>query len=110
VAVIGVAREAACADDQIAFKRGGNAHLGTTENAVETQIWNAIATYVVIAIVKKRLNLDHSLYEILRMLDLNIFETTPISTLLGKLQDGPEIHQDPMQQTCSQRWDTSEIS
>jgi hypothetical protein len=65
---------------------------------------------VVIAIVKKRLNLDHSLYEILRMLDLNIFETTPISTLLGKLQDGPEIHQDPMQQTCSQRWDTSEIS
>ena len=63
------------------------AFFGTTENAVETQIWTAIATYVLIAIVKKRLNLDHSLYEILRVLDLNMFETTPISTLLGQLKN-----------------------
>jgi len=55
------------------------AFFGTTENAVKTQIWTAIATYVLIAIVKKRLRLDHSLYEILRVLDLNMFETTPIS-------------------------------
>ena len=75
------------------------AFFGTTENAVKTQIWTAIATYVLIAIVKKRLRLDHSLYEILRVLDLNMFETTPISALLGKLQDGPEIGQDPIQQT-----------
>ena len=75
------------------------AFFGTTENAVKTQIWTAIATYVLIAIVKKRLSLDHSLYEILRVLDLNMFETTPISALLGKLQDGPEIGQDPIQQT-----------
>ena len=74
------------------------AFFGTTENAVKTQIWTAIATYVLIAIVKKRLELDHSLYEILRVLDLNMFETTPISTLLGKLQDGPEIGQHPIQQ------------
>lgn len=74
------------------------AFFGTTENAVKTQIWTAIATYVLIAIVKKRLELDHSLYEILRVLDLNMFETTPISTLLGKLQDGPEIGQHPVQQ------------
>jgi hypothetical protein len=75
------------------------AFFGTTENAVKTQIWIAIATYVLIAIVKKRLRLDHSLYEILRVLDLNMFETTPISALLGKLQDGPEIGQDLIQQT-----------
>jgi transposase len=74
------------------------AFFGTTENAVKTQIWTAIATYVLIAIVKKRLNLDHSLYEILRVLDLNMFETTPISALLGKLQNGPETDQDPIQQ------------
>jgi hypothetical protein len=75
------------------------AFFGTTENAVKTQIWTAIATYVLIAIVKKRLNLDNSLYEILRVLDLNMFETTPISTLLGKLQDGPVSGKDPIQQT-----------
>ena len=53
---------------------------------------------VLIAIVKKRLNLVHSLYEILRVLDLNMFETTPISALLGKLQNGPETDQEPLQQ------------
>jgi hypothetical protein len=73
--------------------------FGTTENAVKTQIWTAIATYLLIAIVEKRLELDHSLYEILRVLDLNMFETTPISTLLGKLKDGPEIGHYPIQQT-----------
>jgi hypothetical protein len=46
--------------------------------------------------------LDHSLYEILRVLDLNMFETTPISTLLGKLQDGPVASQNPIQQTLFQ--------
>jgi len=74
------------------------AFFGTTENAVKTQIWTAIATYELIAIVKKRLNLDHSLYEILRVLDLNMFETTPISALLGKLQNGPETDQDHHEQ------------
>jgi hypothetical protein len=47
------------------------------------------------------LDLDHSLYEILRVLDLNMFETTPISALLGKLQSGPETDQDPIQQNLS---------
>ena len=60
------------------------AFFGTTENAVKTQILVAIATYVSIAIMKKRLNLKHSLYEILRVLDLNMFETTAIETLLGR--------------------------
>jgi len=56
--------------------------LGTSENAVKTQIWIAIATYVLIAIVKKRLKLPHSLYEILQILSLTMFETTPINQLL----------------------------
>ena len=57
--------------------------FGTSENAVKTQIWIAISTYVLIAIVKKRLHLDHSLHEMLRVLNLSMFETTPIHLLLG---------------------------
>ena len=55
---------------------------GTSENAVKTQIWIAVCTYVLIAIVKKRLHLPHSLYEILQILSLAMFETTPINQLL----------------------------
>ena len=58
------------------------AFLGTSENAVKTQIWIAVGTYVLIAIVKKRLKLSHSLYEILQILSLTMFETTPINQLL----------------------------
>jgi hypothetical protein len=58
------------------------AFLGTSENAVKTQIWIAVCTYVLIAIVKKRLKLSHSLYEILQILSLTMFETTPIDQLL----------------------------
>ena len=57
--------------------------LGTSENAVKTQIWIAVCTYVLIAIAKKRLHLDHhSLYEILQILSLTMFEQTPINQLL----------------------------
>ena len=58
------------------------AFLGTSENAVKTQIWIAVCTYVLIAIVKKRLKLSHSLYEILQILSLTMFETTSINQLL----------------------------
>lgn len=58
------------------------AFLGTSENAVKTQIWIAVCTYVLIAIVKKRLHLPHSLYEILQILSLTMFETTPLNQLL----------------------------
>jgi Transposase DDE domain/Domain of unknown function (DUF4372) len=57
--------------------------LGESENAVKTQIWIAVCTYVLIAIIKKRLKLEHSLYEILQILSLTMFETTPINQLLG---------------------------
>lgn len=59
------------------------AFFGTSENAVKTQIWIAIATYVLIAIAKKRLQLRQSLYEILQILSLTMFETTPINQLLA---------------------------
>lgn len=68
------------------------AFLGTSENAVKSQIWIAVATYVLIAIVKKRLNLPHSLYEILQILSLNLFETTPINQLLMNPSQFPEQH------------------
>ena len=56
--------------------------LGNSENAVKTQIWIAVCTYVLIAIAKKRLKLPHSLYEILQILSLTMFEITPLKQLL----------------------------
>jgi hypothetical protein len=57
--------------------------FGTSENAVKTQIWIAIGTYVLIAIAKKRLPLEqHSLYEILQILSLSLFEQVPLHQLL----------------------------
>lgn len=78
------------------------AFYGNTENAVKTQIWVAIATYVSIAIMKKRLNLKHSLYEILRVLDLNMFETTSIETLLGRPVEPTGLGNLPVQQDLFQ--------
>ncbi len=54
------------------------AFYGTSENAVKSQVWIAVAVYVLIAIVKKRLQLDQSLYTILQVLSVTIFEKTPI--------------------------------
>jgi transposase len=56
--------------------------LGTSENAVKTQIWCAVSTYVLIAIVKKELHLNASLYTLLQILSVSIFEKTPISCAL----------------------------
>ena len=56
--------------------------LGTSENAVKTQIWCAVSTYVLIAIVKKELHLDASLYTLLQILSVSVFEKTPISWAL----------------------------
>ena len=58
---------------------------GTTENAVKTQIWTAVSTYVLVAIVKKRLNLSASLYEMLQILNLTMFERMPLNQLLTKM-------------------------
>jgi uncharacterized protein DUF4372/DDE family transposase len=59
------------------------AFFGTNENAVKTQIWIAISVYVLVAIVKKRLGADASLYTILQILSLTLFEKTNLNQLLN---------------------------
>jgi len=54
------------------------AFYGTSEHAVKTQVWVAVSVYVLVAIVKKQLGLDLSLYKILQILSVTAFEKTPI--------------------------------
>ncbi len=61
------------------------AFFGTSENAVKTQIWIAVSVYVLVAIVKKRLKLSASLYEILQILSLTLFERIPLDQLLAQI-------------------------
>ena len=69
--------------------------FGTTENAVKTQIWIAVSVYVLVAIVKKRLRLQLSLYTILQILSLTVFERMPLNQVLTDTyykNITPEIH------------------
>lgn len=59
------------------------AFYGTSQNAVRTQIWIAISVYLLVAILKKRLHTDLSLYTILQVLSLTLFEKTPVSQTLS---------------------------
>jgi len=59
------------------------AFFGTSENAVKSQIWIAVSVYVLVAIVRKRLKLPGSLYQILQILSLTLFEKTPMDQLLS---------------------------
>ena len=59
------------------------AFFGESENAVKTQIWIAVSVYVLVAIIRKRLGLAASLYEILQILSLTMFERMPINQLLS---------------------------
>ena len=61
------------------------AFFGTSENAVKTQIWIAISVYVLVAIVRKRLGLEASLYQTLQVLSITLFEKTPILQALQGL-------------------------
>jgi transposase len=56
--------------------------FGTSENAVKTQIWIAISAYVLVAIMKKQLKIDLSLYTILQILSISLFEKKPIYQVL----------------------------
>ena len=67
---------------------------GTTENAVKTQIWIAITVFVLVAIVKKRLNTDASLYTILQILSLTLFEKTLFDQLLKSMDQQIDTQQD----------------
>jgi hypothetical protein len=58
--------------------------FGTSPNAVKTQIWTAVSVYLLVAIVKKRLNLPGSLHTILQILEVNLFEKIPISQVVNE--------------------------
>jgi hypothetical protein len=64
---------------------------GTSENAVKSQIWIAVSVYVVVAILKKRLNIPASLYTILQVLSVSIFEKLPLLQLLAETVLAPDI-------------------
>jgi hypothetical protein len=64
--------------------------IGNSENAVKTQIWCAVATYVLIAIVKKELQLDASLYSLLQILSVSVFEKTLLSQAFAGSGQFPE--------------------
>ena len=64
--------------------------FGTSENAVKTKIWIAVSDYVLVAIVEKRLDLDVSLYTLLQILSLTLFEKIPILQALSRAQPETE--------------------
>lgn len=66
------------------------AFFGTSENAVKTQIWIAVCVYVLVAIIRKRYGLNASLYELLQILSLTMFETTSLNQLLTLSADNLE--------------------
>jgi len=71
---------------------------GYSANAVKTQICIAICAYLIVAIIKKQLNIDRNLYEILQILSVSLFDKTPLNTLLsgGKLQNLEEDNQESL--------------
>jgi hypothetical protein len=73
------------------------AFYGTSENAVKTQIWTAISVYVLIALVKKRMNFDITLYTFLQILSVSVFEQVDILQLVtnsvGTIPETPICNQ-----------------
>ena len=72
---------------------------GTSDNAVRTQVWIAIAVYVLVALLKKRLNLSLSLHAMLQILSLTLFEKIPLGQVFSH-PDLFEISTDPHHQPC----------
>ena len=73
------------------------AFYGTSENAVKTQIWIAVSVYVLVAILRKRLGLEASLYQILQILSLTLFEKVPILQALEASDSQENLVNDPNQ-------------
>ena len=71
--------------------------FGTSENAVKTQIWIAVSVYLLVAILKKRLNLEASLYTILQILSVTAFEKTPLIQMLSETENLENHYADPNQ-------------
>ena len=72
---------------------------GHSENAVKTQIWVAVSVYVLVAILKKRLHLDHSLYTILQALSVTLFDKMPLYQIFTNYNDKRVVNQFPKQLT-----------
>jgi hypothetical protein len=70
---------------------------GTSENAVKTQIWIAVSVYVLVAIVRKRLNLEASLYTLLQVFSMTVFEKMEIQTAFSQSADRYDTAQDDNQ-------------
>ena len=73
------------------------AFYGTSENAVKTQIWIAVSVYVLVAIARKRLGLEVSLYQILQILSVTPFDNAPLFQLLTESQHDLFPHRDSNQ-------------
>ena len=71
--------------------------FGTSENAVKTQVWIAVSVYVLVAIIKKRHNINASLYSILQILSLTIFETMTLDQLLTGCDQNMETNNNDIQ-------------
>jgi hypothetical protein len=67
------------------------AFFGTSENAVKSQVWIAVATYVLVAIVRKRLKLELSLHTMLQILSVTPFEKIPLIQLFSDTEEHPEM-------------------
>src|SRR2546422_1435131 len=71
--------------------------FGTSENAVKTQIWISISIYVLVAIVRKRLGLEASLYQILQIFSVTLFERVPVVRALEAIDSQEDLVEDPNQ-------------
>ena len=75
------------------------AFYGTSENAVKTQIWIAVCVYILVAIIKKELRLEQSLYTILQVFSVTLFEKTPILQLFSETMSQVETSNPHIQLT-----------
>ena len=83
---------------------------GASVNAVGTRIWIAITTYLLVAILKKELAIEDSIYIILQVLSVSLFEKTPVSQALSASTDTAQEGPFPNQLALSkQPWDSSDI-
>jgi len=71
--------------------------FGTSRNAVMTQVWTAVAAYVLVALIKKELKIDRPLYTILQVISVNPFSQTPLNELLRKDEEQVQNDTDPNQ-------------
>jgi len=76
---------------------------GSSENAVKTQIWIAVSVYVLAAIARKRLGLESSLYQILQIFSVTIFEKVPILQLIEAFDSQSELLDNPNPHRCNRR-------